>query len=364
MNCILRPDEQAGLTLRELYHRHGYQPYRMSKFEAYDLYVRNKSFLVSENIITFTDTNGQLMALKPDVTLSIVKNAPPAGGALQKVYYHENVYRTSPAAMGYREIMQTGLECTGALDLFAMGEVLALAAESLALLNGGDYLLDLGHMGFVSGLLEGQEESVRTELLTEMGRKNAPAIRTACAQAGINHDLAEALCRLALLYGTPDEVLPQLKNLPKRPGVQSALAELESLCALLKGRGLADHLRLDFSIVNDMSYYTGVIFRGYLPGLPSGVLAGGRYDNLLRRMGKQGGAIGFAVYLDQLERLAAENEFDVDTLLLYGVSDSPAAVAQLAEELIGQGKTVRVERNAPQGLRYRELVRFGEGGQG
>jgi len=364
MNCILRPDERAGLALRQLYHRRGYQPYRMSKFEAYDLYVRNKSFLVSENIITFTDTNGQLMALKPDVTLSIVKNAPPAGGALQKVYYHENVYRTSPAAMGYREIMQTGLECTGALDLFAMGEVLALAAESLALLNGGDYLLDLGHMGFVSGLLEGQEDSVRTELLTEMGRKNAPAIRTACAQAGINHDLAEALCRLALLYGTPDEVLPRLKDLPERPGVRSALRELESLCALLQDRGLADRLRLDFSIVNDMSYYTGVIFRGYLPGLPSGVLAGGRYDNLLRRMGKQGGAIGFAVYLDQLERLAEVSEFDVDTLLLYDSSDSPAAVARQAEELMGQGKTVRAERNVPQGLRYRELVRVGEGGQG
>ena len=284
MDRILRPDERAGLALRELYHRHGYQPYRMSKFEAYDLYVRNKSFLVSENIITFTDTNGQLMALKPDVTLSIVKNAPPAGGALQKVYYHENVYRTSPAAMGYREIMQTGLECTGALDLFAMGEVLALAAQSLALLNGGEYLLDLGHMGFVSGLLEGQEDSVRAELLTEMGRKNAPAIRTACAQAGIGHNLAEALCRLALLYGTPDQVLPQLKDLPQGPGVRAALEELESLCALLRDRGLADRLRLDFSIVNDMNYYTGVIFRGYLPGLPSGVLAGGRYDNLLRRM--------------------------------------------------------------------------------
>ena len=113
-----------------------------------------------------------------------------------------------------------------------------------------------------------------------------------------------------------------------------------------------------------MSYYTGVIFRGYLPGLPSGVLAGGRYDNLLRRMGKQGGAIGFAVYLDQLERLAEINDFDVDTLLLYDASDSPAAVTRMAEELIGQGKTVRVEKNAPQGLRYRELLRFGEGGQG
>ena len=113
-----------------------------------------------------------------------------------------------------------------------------------------------------------------------------------------------------------------------------------------------------------MSYYNGVIFRGYLPGLPSGVLAGGRYDNLLRRMGKQGGAIGFAVYLDQLERLEKAGEFDVDTLLLYRAGDDPAAVARLADSLAEQGKTVRVERNIPQGLRYRETVRFGEGGQG
>ncbi len=70
---IWRPDERAGLRLRSLYHRHGYLPYRMSKFEPYDLYVRNKNFLVSEKILTFTDTDGRLMALKPDVTLSIVK---------------------------------------------------------------------------------------------------------------------------------------------------------------------------------------------------------------------------------------------------------------------------------------------------
>ena len=106
----LRPDERAGYRLRELYRRHGYTLYRMSKFEEYDLYVRNKSFLVSEHILTFTDTDGRLMALKPDVTLSIVKNTPDEPGAAQKVCYNETVYRTSPAAAGYREIRQAGLD--------------------------------------------------------------------------------------------------------------------------------------------------------------------------------------------------------------------------------------------------------------
>ena len=89
--------EEVVLRLRELYRRYGYLPYKMSKFEEYDLYVRNKSFLVSDNILTFTDIDGKLMALKPDVTLSILKNSRQEAG-LQKVYYNENVYRTSPGA--------------------------------------------------------------------------------------------------------------------------------------------------------------------------------------------------------------------------------------------------------------------------
>lgn len=67
----LKYDERAIFVLRSLYSKYGYSYYKMSKFEEYDLYVRNKDFLVSDSVITFTDTNGRLMALKPDVTLSI-----------------------------------------------------------------------------------------------------------------------------------------------------------------------------------------------------------------------------------------------------------------------------------------------------
>ena len=364
LESSLRPDERAGLLLRELYHRHGYQPYRMSKFEPYDLYAKNKSFLVSEHILTFTDTDGRLMALKPDVTLSIIKNIQPDPRTLEKVYYSENVYRTSPASMGYREIMQTGLECVGALDLPAMGEAVALAAESLALLSG-EYLLDLGHAGLVSGLLsdqKGLEDSARAALLAELGRKNAPALRALCAQSGLAHELSEKLCRLSRLYGPTGEVLPQLEELVSGQEARSALEELKGLCRILGRLGLLERVRLDFSIVNDMRYYNGIIFRGYLPGLASGVLAGGQYDNLLRRMGKTGQAIGFAVYLDQLERLEEGSEYDVDTLLLYGPEDDPAAVSERARALMAEGQTVRMERAVPQRLRCREVVRFSEGG--
>jgi len=91
---MITGEEKAVAALRALYRRCGYRHYKMSKFEEYDLYSRNKEFLISDNVITFTDTNGKLMALKPDVTLSIIKNGQDSDG-IQKVYYDEHVYRVA-----------------------------------------------------------------------------------------------------------------------------------------------------------------------------------------------------------------------------------------------------------------------------
>ena len=73
-DSILKSEEKVIMRLRNIYRMHGYSCFKMSKFEEYDLYGQNKDFLVSDSVITFNDTNGKLMALKPDVTLSIVKN--------------------------------------------------------------------------------------------------------------------------------------------------------------------------------------------------------------------------------------------------------------------------------------------------
>ena len=64
---VLKNDERAIYSLRSLYKKYGYSLYKVSRFEEYDLYAKNKNFLVSRNILSFTDTNGNLLALKPDV---------------------------------------------------------------------------------------------------------------------------------------------------------------------------------------------------------------------------------------------------------------------------------------------------------
>ena len=144
--------EAAELSLRSLYSKHGYLPFKMSKFEEYDLYVRNKDFLLSDNVITFNDTDGRLLALKPDVTLSIIKNTTVERGCKSKVYYSENVYRVSPRLRRFGELRQTGLDCVGDTDILDTFEVVYLAAESLAEVSS-DFVLDVSHLGVLSAVI-------------------------------------------------------------------------------------------------------------------------------------------------------------------------------------------------------------------
>ena len=105
---VLSREEYLSFELRALYNKYGYKLYKMSKFEAYDLYARNKEFLSGENMITFTDNKGTLLALKPDVTLSIIKSMPEEIKGVQKVCYDENVYRQQKGE-SFKEILQLGL---------------------------------------------------------------------------------------------------------------------------------------------------------------------------------------------------------------------------------------------------------------
>ncbi len=136
-NGVLDNTERNIYALRSLYGRYGYTHYKMGKFEEYDLYSRNKDFLLSDRVITFTDTNGKLKALKPDVTLSIVKNLEDKPSELNRLFYDENVYRVSGRTGTFREIMQMGLECIGNAGNPIAAEVIDLAEQSLALVSEG-----------------------------------------------------------------------------------------------------------------------------------------------------------------------------------------------------------------------------------
>lgn len=308
--------EQIMFRLRGLYSRHGYTRFKMNKFEEYDLYSGNKDFLLSDQVLTFTDGNGALMALKPDVTLSIVRSTRDDREDLQKLYYNENVYRTSRNGT-YQELMQVGLECIGPVDREAAAEVLALAADSLALIHP-EAVLNVSHLGLLEQVMDsaGIPQNRRKALLGCIGEKNIHELTALCRSCGAPEASVSILTGLMHLGGAPGQVLGEAKALLEGFVDTAVLDRLEQI--LPEGK---ISIRLDFSTVDDPNYYNGILFKGFVPGVPDSVLSGGQYDNLMKKMGKTSRAIGFAVYVDLLERLdvpAAEEKTMLNVALPKG----------------------------------------------
>ena len=358
MSCTYRQEEQAVFALRALYEQYGYAPYKMSKFEEYDLYVRNKDFLISEGVITFTDTDGKLMALKPDVTLSIIKNSKDRPGCVRKVYYNENVYRVSEDAHCFKEILQTGLECMGDIDEATLYEVLLLAAASLRSV-GKRAVLDIAHRGVIEDLLTplNLSEAALADIYRCIREKNAHELSAVCAAYDLPAATADTLLQVVGIYGAPAETLPRLTALL---GDSAALAQLARLTDAFAGTDYADMLRIDFSVVAAGRYYNGIVFKGFVAGAPDSVLSGGQYDQLMRQMGRRGGAVGFAVYLDRLGRDNTKAAYDVDTLLLYPDGCDLAALYAAAATLQAEG-SVMLQKDIPEKLSYRRICRFEDG---
>lgn len=359
MTAILQKNEEQAISaLRTLYSKYGYLPFKMSKFEEYELYIRNKDFLVSDRIITFNDTNGKLLALKPDVTLSIIKQGEDAPGVKQKVYYNENVYRVSESTNHYKEIMQSGLECIGDIDLYDIFEVLSLAAQSLELISDS-YVLEISHMGIVSAILDdlGVDQSLRRQIIGYISEKNAHDLIRLCGEQDICEEAASRLASLITVYGNRADVIAKLDCICTSAASSEALDQLKMLSELLDTADTDGRIIFDFSVVNDMNYYNGIVFKGFIDGICDGVLAGGQYDKMMHRMGRRAGAIGFALYLDLLEQLRAPSRgFDVDVLVLYDRATPLSLLCAKVNELIAGGKRVSAQRAIPEALRYRECL--------
>jgi ATP phosphoribosyltransferase regulatory subunit len=300
---VLTPDELAVYTLRALYADYGYTQYKMSKFEEYDLYMRNKEFLVSDNVITFTDTDGRLLALKPDVTLSIVKNSRDGDGLI-KAQYNENVYRVSSGTHSFKEIMQVGLECIGEVGEAEICEVLTLAAKSLDAFSESS-VLEISDTDIVLGTLDelGVSEDGVSRIFKLLSQKNLDGVLEVCSDEGVSDEGKALISKLVTLYGSPATVLSELGDLGKNERARLAIERLTRIVKTLCDRGLDNKLCIDFSVSVNRKYYNGISFKGFIEGIPVSILSGGQYDNLMKSVGRKSRAIGFAVYLDELERL-------------------------------------------------------------
>jgi ATP phosphoribosyltransferase regulatory subunit len=159
------------------------------------------------------------------------------------------------------------------------------------------------------------------------------------------------LKRLIAIKGGCEEMLDILRG---SEAYDEALSFAETVSAV---KEMGYNVNIDFSVTDDINYYSGIVFKGFVKGIPTSVLSGGRYDKLMKKMGKNAGAIGFAVYLDCFARFDVNDaEYDADALILYDDSCNITSVLKAVESFSGENKKAVTAKSIDEGMRYREII--------
>ncbi|MGN1121492.1 MAG: ATP phosphoribosyltransferase regulatory subunit [Eubacteriales bacterium] len=308
---------QLGDRLLDLYQNRGYTEVVTPTVEFFDVFNVRGRVIAEENMFKLTDKSGRLVVLRPDNTTPMariastrLKNAPKP----VKLCYNQNVFRVLHGYSGKRsEFTQTGIEILGGepfkADLECVSGALASLKEISSFFGGIRYKLELGHAGFAMALVDslGLDETEREMALDYVEAKNSSAIEFLSNSRENVEQAIRLLRRIPRLFGGK-EVFGKARELCEGvPAANTALDYLSQVYAVLENSGLAEGVTIDLSIVHEMEYYTGLVFRGYIDGTGETVLGGGRYDTLLENFGEPAPATGFGINISVIADKLAKN---------------------------------------------------------
>lgn len=331
-------------NLRRIYDLYGYKKISLPSFDEYDLYNENKDFYPG-NILTIMNPSGNLLALRPDITLSVAKKISREKTAkYNKIYYQENVYTTSKYT-GYKETHQLGIELIGKETVFLNFEIVNLALKSLETINEKNMIV-LSHAGVISSVFEKikLEFELKEEIFMHISNKNAHDLRNILNNfSSISEEDRNLICEFPNLTGSMEEIKDKLSKYNLNPEIEKIFSELEELYRLLIKFHDKNKIVFDFSVIKNLNYYNGIIMQGFINEYPKAVLSGGRYDKLFEKFGVDTGAIGFAIFTDSLSNYY-KNEYkkDFDILLLYDGSNLEK-LAEITDSFIRDGLRVRTQ---------------------
>ena len=174
----------------------------------------------------------------------------------------------------------------------------------------GEYVLVLSDMDMVLSVLDsmGVSGDIRRGIIRCAGERNLHGIEEICRRENIGEERRRPLKELLSVYGRAEKALPELERICPEGPLSGSLERMKKIIAGIRDPELRARIEIDLSLIGDVNYYNGLVFRGFLDGIPDRVLSGGQYDRLMEKMGRSANAVGFAVYLDELERIALPDD--------------------------------------------------------
>ncbi|HXH83521.1 MAG TPA: ATP phosphoribosyltransferase regulatory subunit [Candidatus Tectomicrobia bacterium] len=356
--------------LLDVFRRWGYREIVTPTFEYADVLARGTDAGLQANMFTLVDREtGRMLALRADITPQVARIVATRLRDEPKplrLGYVTSVFRyDEPRVSHYREFYQAGVELIGLEKPEAEAEVIAMAIEGLRTLGLAGFQIDLGHSGFIRGLLDEvkADDAGRLELRQALARKDVSALERVVAAIAPPADVAEALHALAGLVGGA-EVLDRAARCARNERSAAAVANLAEVYRLLTIYGLADSVLLDLGEVRGFDYYSGTSFEAYVAQFGAAVAGGGRYDQLLARFGYPCPAVGFAFdvgrVLAVMEAQGVAVEQPGPDFFIIDFTPEKTAALSLARRLRDAGASVArdiISRGLDESLAYARVQR-------
>ncbi len=305
--------EKLTSRVQECFSQHGYRPIETPTLEVLD--VMEAGGHVPEAPFKFFDSHGDLLAMRPDVTMQVARMCATRLAAATlplRLRYTQRVFRENATEASAREITQIGIECIGAAGAQADAEMVGLLAQALNECGLKTFKIALGSARVLRDLLDLSQASQewKSGVLQAFHNSNYVDLDELVSSGEAQEAIAQAIYNLPRLRGGRDAI-QAMRSMLEPLGCTQGIDDLEETYNLLVDQGLADALLIDFSVMSSFDYYTGIVFEAYAPGLGSPLGSGGRYDNLLAAYGAEAiPSAGFAFYLEQVMEALSTPQVD------------------------------------------------------
>ncbi len=332
-------------TVKNVISAYGYNEVRMPIVEETNLFSRavgEETDVVSKEMYTFDDRNGDSLTLRPEGTAGCVRSCIQnslINRDEQRLWYMGPMFRHERPQKGrYRQFHQCGVEVFG--------------------LNGPDVDAELIMMTARLWRELGIDKHVRLELNSIGSQEDRADYRTALVAFLEQHiDVLDEDCKRRMLTNplrvldtkNPDiqAILGDAPRLSEYLGEESK-AHFAGLCELLDAAGI--EYTVNERLVRGLDYYNRTVFEWITEslGAQGTVCGGGRYDGLVEQLGgKPTPAVGFAMGLERLVLMLETLELtdvrrSVDVYVVTAGEGTMMAGMKLAEQLREAISGVRV----------------------
>ena len=310
-------------TITSIFKRWGYNEISTPTVEYYDTFNHKTQSLKEEEMYKFFDNNGRILVLRPDMTVPVARMINTKLKDMElplKLFYSANVFRAHESLGGKRnEYLDCGIELIGADGDYIDLEVLVTALEILKSLDIKEkFKLEIGNVNILKSALDEMNlcDEDKKNVIELINKKSLINLEEYLEKIDISNKYKSFLTKLPWLFGGY-EMISKAKEVAFNKEIERNILYLEKIFLNLRELGYEKYISVDMSMVPRVNYYSGIIFKGYLNGIGSTVLRGGRYNGLLENFGKDTSAIGFSVDVNLLIYYCDyEEEYQVNKIIV------------------------------------------------